>query len=192
MLTNLDGPPAADAGPAPQPEGRRRRRWAFLAAALLGAAADQTGKAWAVARLQHAPGQRIGFGPLSFELSRNPGAAFGLGRGLTPWITAFSLAVVIGLCYAGAVRGTRARVWALTLGLITAGAAGNVVDRFARSPGPGRGAVVDWIKVPFYGPVFNLADVFLRGGILLALVLVAREGFRGHGAREGFRGRRAG
>lgn len=181
MLTNLDGPPAADAGSLPRP-GTRRHRWAFLAAALLGAAADQAGKVWAVARLQDAPGQRIGLGPLSLELSRNPGAAFGFGRGLTPWITAFSLAVVLGLCYAGAVRGSRARIWALTLGLITAGAAGNAVDRLVRSPGPGRGAVVDWIKVPFYGPVFNLADVFLRAGILVALGLMAREGFRGRRA----------
>lgn len=133
MLTNLDGPPAADAGSLPRP-GTRRHRWAFLAAALLGAAADQAGKVWAVARLQDAPGQRIGLGPLSLELSRNPGAAFGFGRGLTPWITAFSLAVVLGLCYAGAVRGSRARIWALTLGLITAGAAGNAVDRLVRSP----------------------------------------------------------
>ena len=178
MLTNLDGPHPTDAGPSPRP-GTRRQRPVFLAAALLGAAADQTGKAWAVARLQHAPGQRIGFGPLSFELSRNPGAAFGFGRGLTPWITAFSLAVVVGLCYAGTIRGARSRIWALTLGLITAGAAGNAVDRLVRSPGPGRGAVVDWIKLPFYGPVFNLADVFLRAGILLALGLMARDGFRG-------------
>jgi signal peptidase II len=180
MLTNLDGPRPADAGPAPQSaSGAHRHRWTFVAAALLGAAADQAGKVWAVAHLQHAPGQRTGLGPLSFELSRNPGAAFGFGRGLTPWITAFSLAVVIGLCHTGTVRGARSRIWALTLGLIAAGAAGNAVDRLVRSPGPGRGAVVDWIKVPFYGPVFNLADVFLRAGILLALGLMAREGLRG-------------
>jgi lipoprotein signal peptidase len=28
--------------------------------------------------------------------------------------------------------------------------------------------VVDWIHVSFYGPTFNLADVCLRVGILLA------------------------
>jgi len=50
------------------------------------------------------------------------------------------------------------------LQVIAAGAAGNAIDRFGRSPGPGRGAVVDWIKAPFYGPVFNLADVALRAG----------------------------
>jgi len=29
--------------------------------------------------------------------------------------------------------------------------------------------VVDWLHVPFYGPTFNLADVWLRGGVLIAL-----------------------
>jgi signal peptidase II len=178
MLMNLDCRGRAGADPASPPAASRHRR-AFLAAALLGPAADQAGKAWAVARLQHAPGQRIGLGPLSFELSRNPGAAFGLGRGLTVWITVISLAVVAGLVYAGAVRGARSRAWGLALGLIAAGAVSNAVDRLVRSPGPGRGAVVDWIKVPCYEPVFNLADVLLRGGVLLALLLLVRESLGG-------------
>jgi len=28
--------------------------------------------------------------------------------------------------------------------------------------------VVDWIHVSFYGPTFNLADLWLRGGLLAA------------------------
>jgi lipoprotein signal peptidase len=31
------------------------------------------------------------------------------------------------------------------------------------------GGVVDWIHVSFYGPTFNLADLWLRGGILVAV-----------------------
>jgi lipoprotein signal peptidase len=30
--------------------------------------------------------------------------------------------------------------------------------------------VTDWIHVWFYGPTFNLADVWLRAGILIAAV----------------------
>jgi lipoprotein signal peptidase len=49
-----------------------------------------------------------------------------------------------------------------------AGAAGNLLDRLVRSPGVLHGGVVDWIHVSFYGPTFNLADLWLRGGILVA------------------------
>ena len=30
------------------------------------------------------------------------------------------------------------------------------------------GGVIDWVHLWFYGPTFNLADVWLRGGVLLA------------------------
>jgi lipoprotein signal peptidase len=32
------------------------------------------------------------------------------------------------------------------------------------------GGVTDWLHVWFYGPTFNLADVWLRGGLLIAAV----------------------
>ena len=150
------------------------RRRLFVATAVIGAVADQAGKLWAVAHLGGLKDRQITLGPLRFELSRNSGAAFGFGRGLTPWITAISLAAVIALGYAG--WRSRSRAWTLALGLTTAGAAGNLIDRLTRSPGFGRGAVADWIKLPFYGPVFNLADVMLRAGILIAFILLIRGG----------------
>ena len=146
----------------------------FVATALIGAAADQVGKLWAVAHLGGPGDRQSALGSLRFELSRNSGAAFGLGRGLTPLITVISLAAVIALGYAG--WRSRSRAWALALGLAAAGAAGNLLDRLTRAPGFGRGAVVDWIKLPFYGPVFNLADVMLRLGIVLAFILLIRGG----------------
>jgi lipoprotein signal peptidase len=38
-----------------------------------------------------------------------------------------------------------------------------------RGAAPLHGGVVDWLHVSFYGPTFNLADVWLRGGVLIAL-----------------------
>jgi lipoprotein signal peptidase len=40
-----------------------------------------------------------------------------------------------------------------------------------RSPARRRlhGGVVDWLHVSFYGPTFNLADVWLLGGLLIAV-----------------------
>ena len=53
--------------------------------------------------------------------------------------------------------------------LAAAGAAGNLFDRLTRPHGVLHGGVVDWLHLSFYGPTFNLADVWLRGGLLIAL-----------------------
>jgi signal peptidase II len=142
----------------------------FFAVVLVTLAVDQFGKSWAAARLVTGS---VALGPIRFELSRNTGASFGLGRSLTVWITLATFAAVAAL----AVLGARARsgTWALALGLMAGGALGNGVDRIARSPEALRGGVVDWIKVPFYGPVFNVADVALRTGVLLVVVLMLRS-----------------
>jgi hypothetical protein len=39
-----------------------------------------------------------------------------------------------------------------------------------RPPAVLHGGVVDWLHVSFYGPTFNLADVMLRGGVVVAAV----------------------
>lgn len=144
----------------------------FAVTVLVVAGADQAGKAWATARFGSTHGSRGSLGPLLLELTRNPGASFGLAAGLTPWITLVTLGAVGGLVYLGLRARTPA--WAVALGLIAGGGLGNGIDRIARAPGPFHGAVVDWIKLPFYGPVFNLADVSLRTGVLIALVLLLR------------------
>ena len=48
----------------------------------------------------------------------------------------------------------------------------------ARSPGPGLGAVVDWIHVAGYPAAFNLADVAIRAGAVGALVAMLTAGRR--------------
>ena len=63
--------------------------------------------------------------------------------------------------------------WAVTLGLLLGGAAGNLTDRLLRSPGVFRGEVVDWIQLPHW-PVFNVADSCIVCGGFLAVVLAAR------------------
>lgn len=132
--------------------------------------ADQAGKVWATARFGSSAGQADRLGPVQTELVRNSGAAFGLGRTLTVWITLVTLAAVAAL----AAAGWRARrpAPAVAYGLLLGGALGNGIDRLARSPAPLHGAVVDWIKLPFYGPVFNLADIAVRAGALLAVILL--------------------
>jgi signal peptidase II len=75
--------------------------------------------------------------------------------------------VVVCLCYGLRSRSAGRSV---SLGLIAGGAAGNLADRLARPPGPFHGAVIDWIKVAFYPPAFNLADVALRSGVAILII----------------------
>lgn len=150
---------------APVAPGRAR-----LTAILIGAlvvAADVATKTWAVARLGADPISLAG-GTVVFTESRNPGAAFGMATSMTPVLAVIAAAAVGGLLvFAPRVRGR----WALAaVGLGLGGAAGNLVDRLFRAPGPLRGHVVDWIDIGSW-PTFNLADSALVSAAAIALVL---------------------
>lgn len=128
-------------------------------------AADVATKAWAAGRLSG--GRDIGGGLIRLQLVVNHGATLGLGARLEPLLALIAAAgMVLLAAWALRARGTAERLGAA---LAAAGAAGNLIDRLARSPGVLHGGVIDWIHLAFYGPTFNLADVWLRGGLLLAV-----------------------
>jgi signal peptidase II len=133
---------------------------------LLSLAADAMTKAWALSALHGGHRITVPGGVLRLQLVLNHGAAFGLGAGLEPLIAVASFAgvVLFGL-WACRASGHLERIGAA---LAAGGAAGNLLDRLIRPPGVLHGAVTDWIHVSFYGPTFNLADVWLRGGVLVA------------------------
>ena len=134
---------------------------------VLGVAADAASKGWALSRLSGGRDITVAGGLVRLQLVINHGASFGLGAGYEPLLAAAAVAGVI-LLGAWAVR---AASWAERLGaaLAMAGAAGNLIDRVARPPAVLHGGVVDWLHVSFYGPTFNLADIWLRGGLLIAV-----------------------
>ncbi|MBM6404107.1 signal peptidase II [Phycicoccus sp. CSK15P-2] len=140
---------------------------------------DQATKVWALAALT--PGQPVDVigSAIRLNLVRNPGAAFSVGDRATWVLTLVSLAILVGVLVAA--RRVRNRPWALTLGLLLGGAVGNLVDRFARSPGPGRGHVVDFIDYFgwFVGNVADIAIVAAAGVVMLlahrGVPLAARE-----------------
>ena len=77
------------------------------------------------------------------------------------------------------------RGWAASLGLLLGGASGNLVDRLLRSPGPGRGAVVDFIDFQVW-PSFNVADsAIVTGGVLAVLLSVRGIEVDGSRASDG-------
>ena len=118
-------------------------------------------------------------GLLTLRLVRNPGAAFGMAQGLTIVFTCVAVGVVVVILRVA--RRLQSGWWAVSLGLVLGGALGNLLDRLLRSPGPGRGHVVDFLELPRW-PVFNLAD----SAIVVAAVLMVGLTARGvpHGAER--------
>jgi signal peptidase II len=136
------------------------------AVAVLAVAADLATKAWALSRLSGGRDVAAAGGLIRLRLVINHGAAFGLGASLEPLLSVVALLGVV-LLGTWAVRAA-GRAEGIGAALAAAGAAGNLVDRLTRPPGVLHGGVVDWIHLSFYGPTFNLADVWLRGGLLIA------------------------
>ncbi len=158
--------------PAPVPTGGRRRLYAVLlglaAATLL---VDQLTKVWALASLT--PGEPVDLvgSALRLNLIRNPGAAFSLGDGSTWILTVISVTILVWVSVSARKVGTMS--WAVALGLLLGGALGNLVDRFFRPPGPGRGHVVDFIDY-FGWFVGNVADIAIVVAAGLIMVLTFR------------------
>lgn len=142
---------------------------------------DQVTKALAVARLDPRVPQELLGEVLQLRLVRNPGAAFSFGTSVTWVFTVISVVVIVAVVlYA---RRLASRGWGVALGLLLAGAAGNLTDRLLRAPGFARGHVVDFLELPNW-PVFNVAD----SAIVTAAVLVAVLSLRGIDV-DGTRGR---
>lgn len=148
-----------------------RTRIAFALTAAAGIAADQVSKAVVVAEYSgHAPIRVIG-SVLMIDVSRNRGAAFSFAPAATAIFAL--LAVAISAVIVRTAGRLRSMLWALGLGLILAGAVGNLIDRLVRSPGFGRGAVVDFVYVEHFA-TFNIADSAITCGAALAVLLVLR------------------
>ncbi len=134
--------------------------------ALSSLAADAATKAWALSALAAGRQITVAGGLLRLRLVANHGAAFGVGSGYEPLVVVIS---VIGIVLLGLwARSATSAAERLGAALAVGGGLGNLADRLVRPPGILHGAVTDWIHVSFYGPTFNLADIWLRGGILLA------------------------
>ncbi len=162
---------------------RPTRLLALVAALVL--AADLVSKILVVAHLEGRAPIRLLGGALLLNVGRNPGAAFSFAEGATVLFTLVAVAVAVVIVRTARRLGSPG--WAVSLGLLLGGAVGNLVDRLFRSPGIGRGAVVDFIDFRVW-PVFNLADSAIVVGGLLAVLLSLRgvemDGSRGPAPEE--------
>lgn len=153
-----------------------RTRHALTGVAALVLAADQISKSLVVAA---DPGGGGG-GLVSVRLVRNTGASFGIGAG-HPVLITLTAAAVLAVAAVLLFR-AQSRVAALFLAAVLGGAIGNLTDRPFRSPGFGRGAVVDWIHVTGYPATFNVADIAIRVGALGAATAALAASSRGRRA----------
>ena len=156
--------------PAEHPERPRRTPLLAVVAALV-LALDLATKIWVVAELEGKRSIELLGGELYLRVSRNSGAAFSFAEGATLLFTAVAITVVVVIVRVS--TRLRSAGWALSLGLLLGGALGNLVDRLFRDPGPGRGAVVDFIALGWF-PSFNVADSGIVVGGLLAVLLTFR------------------
>ncbi len=130
---------------------------------------DQSTKAIAIANLT--PGVETHFlgSLLSWFLIFNNSAAFSLGYGQTWIFTLIGIGALVALGWY--LRRVKQTSWMILAGLLAGGILGNLVDRIFRSPGFGRGLVVDFIQIPFNFPIFNLADSAI---VCVAVTVVIR------------------
>jgi signal peptidase II len=154
------------------------RQLLIPAVAVAVLAADQATKTWALHHVPAAPGGRHVIGPLWLVLTFNSGAAFSLGRGVTPFIEAV-VVVLVACLLVFSRRASRAASapTAIGLGLLLGGAAGNLTDRVFRH---NHGAVIDFVDAARIGsrdwwPVFNVADAAIVVGVIILVLSYRRR-----------------
>ena len=143
----------------------------LVAAVAAGAVlVDQLTKTWALHRLADGPVHV--WWRLRLVLALNSGAAFSLGRGLTPFVVAGIVVLLVVLLFVG--RSVANRPQAVALGLVLGGAFGNLTDRLVRH---NHRAVIDFIDIRPW-PTFNVADAAVVCGAILLVLTGAELGRR--------------
>ena len=166
-----------------------RRRWRLVVAlvAVAGLTTDLVTKIIAVTQLEPLAPVRLLGGLLTLRLIRNPGAAFSQGQRFT---YVFAIAAIAVLCFViiKLVPRIGHPAWAVAIGLLCAGVAGNLTDRLFRPPGVLRGHVIDFLELPYW-PIFNIADMCITAAAIMIMYLSVVKGIAITGERHGRPGR---
>lgn len=141
----------------------------MLAISALVIFVDQFSKALAIENLQ--PGKSVSLlgEVVKLNLVFNDSAAFSIGFGATSVFAIISAIAALAMLWYSKSMETRS--WSVLLGVALGGVVGNLIDRLTRSPGFGRGLVVDFIQIPFNFPIFNIADSSI---VVVAIIVVIR------------------
>lgn len=104
---------------------------------------------------------------LNITYVRNTGAAWSILDNNTWMVTVISLLIIIGIIYYVYRNRVSKKILKIGYGLILGGAIGNFIDRIVY------GYVIDFIDIDIFGwnyPIFNLADMFIVGGVILVMI----------------------
>jgi len=166
---------------------RRRLRLLVALIAVAGLTADLVTKIIAVTHLEPLASVRLLGGLLTLRLIRNPGAAFSQGQRFT-YVFAIAGIIVLAFVIIKLVPRIGHPAWAVAIGLLCAGVAGNLTDRLFRPPGPLRGHVIDFLELPHW-PIFNVADMCITAAAIMIMFLSVIKGISITGQRHGRGGR---
>jgi signal peptidase II len=109
----------------------------------------------------------------------NNGMAFGWLSGRQTFLIIFTSVALFGILVAVFTGRIKDRLLFASVGIIVAGGVGNLIDR-AR-----QGYVVDFIELRFVQfAVFNIADIFVVGGVILMCLAVISEEVREYRAKR--------
>jgi signal peptidase II len=150
--------------------------------AVAGLAADLVTKIIAVTQLEPLVSVRLLGGLLTLRLIRNPGAAFSQGQHFT-YVFAIAGILVLSFVIIKLVPRIGHPAWAVAIGLLCAGVAGNLTDRLFRPPGVLRGHVIDFLELPHW-PIFNVADMCITAAAILIMFLSIVRGINITGERH--------
>ena len=151
----------------------RRVRWAMAAVAVAVVVVDQVTKSL-VAAGRIADGSSFGWATVN--VVRNHGASGGIASGYPVLVTIAALAIT-ALAATLALR-AGGRTAAICLAAVLGGAVGNLSDRIFRSPGFGRGGVVDWIHFAAAGGgSLDVSDLAIQFGVLGAVAAMLVTGW---------------
>lgn len=146
----------------------RKRVLAAVIALLV--VADWTSKFWIRNNLMEGSRRVVVEEWLYFAHHFNPGIAFSWLDGLPDPVRVplLSAAALLGIGVAGHLMWQTRDAWMrVACGLVIAGAMGNLLDRIPD------GGVTDFLYVPFFPFVFNVADVAISvGAVLLAARMI--------------------
>lgn len=151
----------------------------FVAVAVTLLVLDQVVKAWA--RGAMVPGEKIAIpwpGVFEITLTYNHGIAFGLFQGAGMLFAPIALAITAGAAWYVVRHPQEARITHFAMGMLAAGAIGNLVDRLWL------GKVTDmfWFRLIDF-PVFNVADACITvSAVLLGVRWVFDHKHAGHRA----------
>ncbi|GAB2757865.1 signal peptidase II [Nocardioides pakistanensis] len=155
--------------------------WLFAAIAVSAYALDLLTKTLALAHLEGRPRIPVVGDVLSLYLTHNSGAAFSFLTGHTEVLSVIAIIAVAVVIWVS--RRLRSTGWAIALGFLLGGVAGNLTDRIVREPGVLQGHVVDFLMLPNF-PVFNVADICINIAAG-TIVLQALRGINVDGSRHG-------